>query len=445
MAMNDSEDDLSENIIAYNGIYSANFKKHIKNTAWMLFEQLVRVISVIFVVVYIARYLGPEKFGVLNYAYSIVLVFTTISRFGLDSILVRELACNPQRKNELMGTAFRLILFTSLVCVIIIVSIVELFHFSSEIKLLVLVISIGISCQSFYVIDYYYQSKIMSGFSARSKIAGLFISSIIKIIMVASGSELIMFGFAFALDQVLICVFLLLTYSNNSKSLRSFKFDFDVLVSLLKSAWPMLVTAVATILYMRVDQIMIMHILGERHVGLYSAAIKIYEGWSIFLFVLCTSFLPVMAKQNKNNPTNYESNIVRLFMIVIWSSIILALLISVYSEIAVHYIFGDLYIESAGALKVLMWASIFTGMGYVTSRHLIVRKLEVKVVYRTVIALSLNVVFNYLLIPKYGIIGAAISTLGCLFVANYLLDLTDKQLYHLFKMKNKSITFNLFS
>lgn len=444
MAINNPKDDLSEKIIFHNGAYLADFKKNFMNTTWMLLEQVARVFSVIFVGVYIARYLGPEKFGALNYAFSIVLIFTTLSRFGLDSILVRELACNPQQKNELMGTAFRLILLASLVCEIIIVSIVELFNFTSDIKLLILVISVGISFQSFYVIDYYYQSQRIYGFSARAKIAGLVVSSTIKIIMVASEAELLMFAVGYALDQVLTCVFLLLTYSNNYQSLRSLKFNVDVFVGLLKSTWPMLITAVSTILYMRVDQIMIMHILGEQQVGLYSAAIKIYEGWIIFLFVLCTSFLPIMTKQNKNNPNKYESGVISLFTIVIWSSIIVALLISLYSKIAIHYIFGDSYMESTGALKVLMWASIFTGMGYVTSRHLIVRKLEIKIVYRTVIALGLNVVFNYLLIPKYGIIGAAASTFGCLFLVNYLLDLTDKELYHLLKMKNKAFTFNLF-
>ena len=82
--------------------------KYFKNTSWLFAEKIIRMMVGLFIGIWVARYLGPEQFGLFSYAVSFVGLFTAISTMGLDTILVRELVKNESNRDILLGTAFRL-------------------------------------------------------------------------------------------------------------------------------------------------------------------------------------------------------------------------------------------------------------------------------------------------------------------------------------------------
>ena len=82
------------------------FRKYFANTSWLLGERILRMAISLFVGIYVARYLGPERFGLLSYALSFVWLFSSLASFGLDDILVRELVQRPEQRNNLLGTVF---------------------------------------------------------------------------------------------------------------------------------------------------------------------------------------------------------------------------------------------------------------------------------------------------------------------------------------------------
>ena len=81
-------------------------KKYFFNTSWLMAENILRLLAGLFVGVYVARYLGPEKFGIFSYSLAFVSLFSSIAKLGLDKILIRELLNQPDKTNELLGTAF---------------------------------------------------------------------------------------------------------------------------------------------------------------------------------------------------------------------------------------------------------------------------------------------------------------------------------------------------
>ena len=88
-----------------------NFMKYFKNTSWLFGEKILRMIVALFVGVWVARYLGPEKFGLLSYAQSFVALFAVVASLGLDSLVVRELVKDESRAETLLGTSFFLKIF----------------------------------------------------------------------------------------------------------------------------------------------------------------------------------------------------------------------------------------------------------------------------------------------------------------------------------------------
>ncbi|MGA7953907.1 MAG: oligosaccharide flippase family protein, partial [Gloeobacterales cyanobacterium] len=83
-----------------------NLKKALTNVSWLFGDRILRMGVGLFVGVWVARYLGPEKFGLFNYASAFVALFSTFATLGLDSIVVRDLIQDPSGKNETLGTAF---------------------------------------------------------------------------------------------------------------------------------------------------------------------------------------------------------------------------------------------------------------------------------------------------------------------------------------------------
>ena len=88
--------------------YHSGFRKYFANTSWLLGERILRMAVSLFVGIYVARYLGPENYGLLSYANSFVGIFVALATLGLDDIVVRELVKNPEQREELLGTSFLL-------------------------------------------------------------------------------------------------------------------------------------------------------------------------------------------------------------------------------------------------------------------------------------------------------------------------------------------------
>ena len=84
------------------------FIRYFKNTSWLFFEKFLRMAVGITVTVWIARYLGPEKFGLFSYAQAFVILFSSIAALGLDSIVVRELVKDERKRDFIIATAFYL-------------------------------------------------------------------------------------------------------------------------------------------------------------------------------------------------------------------------------------------------------------------------------------------------------------------------------------------------
>ena len=85
------------------------FMKYFKNTSWLFGEKILRMIVGLFVGIWVARYLGPEQFGLFSYAQGFVGLFTAISTLELDGIVVRELIKDEKRScsNQWMFNRFR--------------------------------------------------------------------------------------------------------------------------------------------------------------------------------------------------------------------------------------------------------------------------------------------------------------------------------------------------
>jgi len=412
--------------------------KYLKNTSWLFGEKVLRLSVGLFVGVWVARYLGPERFGLFSYAQSLVAVFATVATLGLDSIVIRELVRDEKKKDKLLGTAFLLKLIGAILVLLLLA--IVMYAQSSDFETIIIVYLIALTTvfQSFNVIDLYFQSKVLSKFVVFSNLLNLLLSSIIKMVLIYNEAPLITFAFVVLFDSFTLMSGFIFFYFQNKMSVFTWHFDKNLAKSLLKDSWPLILSGLVISVYMKIDQIMIKNMLGDAAVGQYVAAVRLSEAWYFIPAVIISSLFPAIINIHSKSKKLYYSRLQNLYDLMVWMAVAIALPITFMSDYLIDFLYGDAYKQAGGVLVIHIWAGVFVFIGFVFSKHLAVKNLTKKAFYRTLLGAVINILLNYILISRYGINGAAIATLLGQLVANYLYDLFDKDLHIQFKMKTKS-------
>ena len=416
------------------------FKKYLINTSWLLFENSLRIISGVFIGIWIARYLGPEKFGVLSYVIAFTALFSGINKLGLDSILVRELTINLKNKNYLLGTSFWLKIFGSIISLIIISIIIQFTDNDESTIFFIYIISFSVIFQGFEVIDFYYQSVVMAKISSICRVLQLSISSLIKLVLIMNEAGLQWFVYVIGFDLIFTSICFIISYKFYFNSSINFVkyFDFTIAKSLLKDSFPLILSSIVIVAYMRIDQIMIKEILGNSEVGIYSAGIKLSEGFNFIGVVVTASLFPALINSKINDKKKFFDRLKNLYGLLIWTSILIIFGITFFGEQLMLFLFGDAYLRSFSVLIIHIWCLPFVYIGLIFTKHLIAENLTKIIFYRTFFGMIINVILNLILIYKIGIIGAAVASFAAQFSANFLFDIFDVRLRKHFVIKVKS-------
>ncbi len=196
----------------------SGFMKYFKNTSWLFGEKILRMVVGLFVGIWVARYLGPEQFGLFSYAQSFVGLFTAIATLGLDGIVVRELVKDESRRDELIGTAFYLKLIGAIAVLIVLAVAIQFTSNDHYTNVLVFIIASATIFQAFNVVDMYFQAKVLSKYVVYANVISLFISSIVKVVLILTDAPLLAFAWATLFDSVVLALGFIYYYiKNNSK------------------------------------------------------------------------------------------------------------------------------------------------------------------------------------------------------------------------------------
>ncbi|MFD1615865.1 flippase [Gelatiniphilus marinus] len=415
------------------------FNKYLKNTFWLFLEKFLKFFSTIIIGGFVARYLGPADFGALNYCISFVLIFAPFSVLGLDGIIVKALVDDRYESKIILGTAFRLKLAGALILISIILLISLCFFDNDALGLYIIIISLTSIFQSFNVIDFFFQSKVKSKYVVYSNIIMLIISTIIKLYLIYSKGSLLSFVLLILFDSFLLASSLLYFYYNEGKTLSNWRFDFKIAKRLLSSSWPLMFSGIFIMLYMRIDQIMIQYLIGNQAVGKYAAAVRLGEASYFIPMVLSSSLFPAIINSRKKDINLYYDRIQKFFNLVSKISIISAVCITILADWLIEILYGIEYTESSQVLKIHIWASVFVFLGVASSKWFITEGLQRISFWRTLAGLVINIVGNLLFIERYGIIGAAVSTLLSQIMATFLFDFFHPKTKRIFFMKLKSL------
>lgn len=405
----------------------------------MIFDKVFRLLLTTITGVIIARYLEPTGFGELNYAISFVSLFITFSTLGMDGIIVKYLVKNKNKENEILGTAFKLKLFGSLLGYSFI-SLYALFIESSSIlQLLLLITGISLLPHSFDVIKFYFESQIQAKHYIKIQTITTTIISAVKLLFIYFNAPLYIFAIIFSFEYVLIASGLLITYTKSEKLISSWNFDAKRAKMLLKESLPLILSGIMVSLYMKIDQVMITNILSPTETGYYAAAVKLSESWFFIPVAISGALFPSMIQTSKHSTLKFTKRFIQLNSLFFYLSLFLAIILTLFSKQLVLFLYGEAYLQSATILSIHIWSAIFVFFGVAAGKWLLIKNLQIYSTITTSISAIINIIANIVLLPKMGVVGAAYATLFAYGMAGTFNFLFFKKTRELFFIQVKSL------
>lgn len=404
----------------YTSSLSENKRKIFLNIFWALLGKVVNMLGILLVGILIARYLGAEQFGLMNYVVSYVTIFGVLASFGLENIEIRELSKEPNKINSILGTAFLIRLFFSIIAFIAITITLYLFKPDTQTTVLILIYSFTVFTGCFNVIRNYFTSIIKNEYVVKSEIARTLIGAAIKIALLGLEFPLIYFIIAMVLDPILVASGYILSYHKKVGKIRDWKYDKKMAGYLVRESFPLLLSGAAMIIYQRIDQLMIGNMIDDQSVGYFAAAARFTDVILVLPLILVQTVTPILVRIRKETPNKYEEKKLQFISIVVWSAIMISLLISLSSYGLIYYTYGSQYMPAIPILQIIAWKTVGMALSASSGQIIIMEGIQKWDFIRNILASTICVGLNYLLIPRYGVIGSAWVTLITIFFTAFI-------------------------
>lgn len=402
----------------------------ILNTGWLLADRALRMIVGLLVGVWTARYLGPEQFGLYNYAVAFVFLFGTIAALGgLDGIVVRDIVRESFAKEEILGTAFALRLAAGLLTFLLAVGVGIMLH-SGDAQRVMLVGLIAASqlFLAFDTIDFWFQSQVQSKYTVYAKNAAFLIMCAVRVGLILAQATLMAFAVAALCEVMLGAGMLVVFYLKVAKQNMNWRVSLVRAKAILALSWPLILAGGASAIYMKIDQVMVGNLLGDKAVGVYSAAVKVTEVWNIIPLAIMSSLYPSFIAIHQVSQDRYYERWVKVMRWMFWGAVALSATIAACSRPIVEVLYGEGYAQAAGIVAIHSYSGIGMSVSAVLNYQFALDGQTRMNLYGSALGAIVNVGLNVLFIRAYEVKGAAVaSVLGFALVPFFQVLIYEKK------------------
>lgn len=389
----------------------------------MFSEQILRLVSGLFVGIWVARYLGPERFGLFSYAIAFAALFGSIAKLGLDRVVVRDLVNSPDQRDRYLGTAFWLKMGGALVMFVVVALATQLAANDRTTNLYIFILASGAIFQSFEVVDFYFQSRILSKFVSICKVAQLVASSLLKICLIFFGANLFWFVLVSLVDQMILALSFYFAYRYQRLGGFYRHFEWEKAKELLRDSWPLIISGFVLMIQARIDQVMLKEMVGSTELGYYTSALRLIEVYSFVPMILITSLFPAIVNAKKTSTVIYKDRLFNLYRLMMFLFLITAIPTYLFGNQIIILLYKDAYAPAGALFSLMAMRLLFTNYGVVRGAYLMTENLNKYAMITMMLGGLTNIVLNYLWIPTYHSIGAIWAAIASFFITTFLIDL----------------------
>jgi polysaccharide transporter, PST family len=384
------------------------------NAAWLIADRVIGLAASVVVTIMVVRYLGPANYGLLTYALALVGILAPFVQLGLDSIAVRDMVNDRESSAEIMGTAFVLMLASAVILVPAAIGAAVAFGNGDPRKYTIVgVLAVQYLFQALTIIDYWFRSGVRSKFVVWSSKAGLLANALLALVLIRQHSGTGMFALPTVLEAFVTACGLLFFYRRTGQHVSKWAFNARRAVALLRDGAPFLVGGVFGAISMKAAFIILEKIGPTRDVGLYGAAVRLSEMWYFVPMAIVVSIFPVIVHSRKSlSPESYDRRVQALYDVVALIGYGIALPTTLLARVLMPLIFGGAYAAAGPLLAIYIWMFLLVSIGIVRSTWLVAEGFGRHYMIATGGGAALNVALTYLLIPRFGVTGAAWATIA---------------------------------
>ncbi len=408
---------LKKKLISFNDAHPSA-KKVFRGLSYIYFEKILKLITGFLVHAYVARYLGPDKFGELSYIIKTVNIFYTFSSFGVDDLIIKNLLDKNFNREDIFNTVLRLRLLTSAVGFVLLLFLLLLSKpDGNQFSFLTLLYGLQIFTQAFNLFELDFQSQLnFKPLFWANNISNVF-SSGLRVLGVIAKMGIPYFVCTYLAGEVLL------------KSIIQFRLNFkifngsyipEVAKSLIQSSWPHFLAGFVVLADQRISLIFIKELLPLNALGNYSVAVTLVDLWIFLPVALCATLFPTIISVFSNNNKAYESRIQYLADIMVWSALVFCFSVFIAADFVIDLLYGSKF---QGASEIIRWYSLVTIPMFFNIARVKWMSLEKNLLdwlKTSTLALILNLCFHYLLVPRLGIEGGILAYLSAQIISNLI-------------------------
>ena len=413
--------------------------KVISNIYWAVLGKCVNLFGSLLVGIMVARYLGQEQYGLMNYVISFVAIFQVIADFGLDSIQIREEAKNSGIRDKLIGTTFVMKLIFAAIALILITIYTLIFEADTQAKSLIFLYAISIILNTSWVVRNHFTSIVWNEYIVKTEISRTIIGMLVKGILLLCHASLVWFVCSLVIDSILLASGYLLSYSKKIDTVCKWSFDKKMALFLLKQSFPLLLSGTAIVVYHRIDQVMIGNMMDKSYVRIYSVAVRIVEVLIFVPTIISQTVSPILVRAKQEDIERYKQYSSIFMNVTVWLCIIMAVALSLVSYPLVAITFGSQYISAVSVLSIMSFKVIGDALSQTSGQLIIIEGKQKYVSIRNFIGCIVCVLLNLLLIGKYGVYGAAVVSIITILSSGTIANLIIPTYRQIFKQQMVSL------
>lgn len=399
-------------------------RRVVDNSFWLFCDQILRMAAGLLVGVWMARYLGPERYGWLSYALAAVGVVTSFTSLGLNAVVVRELVRAPAEAEAWMGAAFFLRSVGAGVGFLACVGVAWWQALpAADVRPLILIVATGMFFQTLDVIDLRFQAKGESRVSAWVRMAACVISNVIKVALILGHAPVTALAAAGIAELALSAAGWWWAARRRGWRMADWRCERARAGALLRESWPLAVAGLAITVQAYADQLVIGTMLGGGELGQYAAAMRLVSVFGFVPMVVQTVAAPEITRAKRDDETLYQRRLHSLYRLMFGLFLLTALPLALLGPPVAKLLYGASF---AGAAALLPWLALrlfLTNFGVARSIFITNEGLFRFALFTALAGAAVNIGLNLALVPRWGARGAIASSLASFAVTTFALEI----------------------
>ncbi len=418
------------------------FNSHLSNTTWLVGGRLVKALLNFAVSIAVARYLGPEKFGILNYAIGLTMFFSIFCSMGIEGILVRELVSGTNKqRNALLGSAFLIRIIGSGLALAFTVALLCLTNADYETWVLTLACALSFLFMPTDIFRSFYEATVRGKYIALTETIQTLLSAGLRIYFITVKGDVFWFAICWVTEWAFTGIGLACIYRIRDGRLLDWRAQRSTITHLVKESAPLLFSAMVWMVYEQIDKIMLKNMLSDNadsEIGHYSAALRVLPFVILIPLMMGKALSPSLMRAKNEDPDTYPIKTQSFLDLITWSGIGLSILLYLFARPIIS-VYGSQYADATVLLRIVAWKGLFLAMSMSSGWWIITEGLQRWAALRNLSGCLVNIALNCYLIPRYGAQGAAWATVVSLAIAAFLIHPFIPAYRPLFRLQTRAV------